>query len=197
MLSDDEQTALARRLHQGDRNAWNALYDEYSERVWRYVARLLGSDSVAIGDVVQEVFIAAARSAKQFDPARGSLWRWLTGIAHFRITAYWKQEGRQARWRQMAEAEGAALLLWLDSDRPLDDLLERRELAELVRGVLASLSVDYATLLTSKYIDEQTLEQLVGEQGGSLDAVKSKLARARREFRVRFEQLSQATAKPS
>ncbi|HND55545.1 MAG TPA: hypothetical protein PLV92_24190, partial [Pirellulaceae bacterium] len=44
-----------------------------------------------------------------------------------------------------------------------------------------------AALLTAKYLDDRSLEQLVGLFGGTVEALKSKLARARREFREAFE----------
>jgi RNA polymerase sigma-70 factor (ECF subfamily) len=64
------------------------------------------------------------------------------------------------------------------------------DLADFVRAVLAELSADYAALLTAKYLDDRTLADLAGEFGGSVEATKSKLARARREFRAKFEFLS-------
>ena len=76
----------------------------YSVDVWRYVARLLGPDAAAVGDVVQETFLEAARSARNFDPSRGTLWSWLVGIAHHRVSAHWRQANRQTRLRQLAES---------------------------------------------------------------------------------------------
>ena len=71
-----------------------------------------------------------------------------------------------------------------------ETLFDQQELAELVRGVLFDLSADYATLLTAKYLDEQSLDDLAGRFGSSVEAIKSKLARARREFREKFESLT-------
>lgn len=57
----------------------------------------------------------------------------------------------------------------------------------MVRGVLAELSVEYSLLLAGKYIDQLSLEQLAEQLASTTEAVKSKLARARREFRRQFE----------
>jgi RNA polymerase sigma factor (sigma-70 family) len=94
--------------------------------------------------------------------------------------------------RRLAESEGTALRQWLETDstESADGLAERVELNELVRAVLAEMPPDYAGLLVGKYIDERTLEQLAEQFGGSVEAVKSKLARARREFRATFERLT-------
>ena len=188
MLNDDAQLAVARGLRDGSRTAWAELYDAYSSDVWRYVARLVGGNSTVVADVVQEVFLAAARSARSFDASRGTLWTWLLGIAHRQVALHWRGAERVDRWRRLAEAGAVQIRQWLDDGDSATDLWDRRELGDLVRGVLANLPTEYATLLTGKYLDQLSLEQLSLQVGGSVEATKSKLARARREFRLQFEQ---------
>ena len=190
MLDEHDQLAVNRGLREGNREAWAALYRGYSADVWRYVGRLMGNQTADVGDVVQETFLAAAHVAAQFDASRGSLWSWLAGIAHHQAAAHWRRVGRTERLREFAEAGSIDLRQWWDGVESADEIWERRELAELVRGVLAELSADYASLLTAKYLDEQSLEEMTVRFGGSVEAIKSKLARARREFRAKFEALT-------
>src|SRR5205085_3867747 len=129
-----------------------ALYDRHSEAVWRYVARLLGPNAAAVADVTQETFLAAARSARGFDPERGSLGGWLTGIAHHRVTLHWRQVGRVERLRKLAESGAMEIRDWLAGRESAGDDWSRRELADLVRGVLAEMSADYAGILAAKYL---------------------------------------------
>lgn len=178
------ERAVACGLQNGDREAWTLLYRQHSERVWRYVARLIGSDRSAVADVVQETFLAAARSGRTFDPLRGSLLQWLLGIAHHHAAAHWKNIARSTDIRRLARNRGA--IEWDDEADPAA-LLEQNENAQLVRFVLAALSSDYALLLTGKYLDGKTVEQLVEEIGGTTESVRSRLARARREFREVFD----------
>lgn len=190
MLDEPDQLAVVRGLRDGRRDAWLALYDGYSADVWRYVGRLLGGQAADVGDVVQEIFLAAARGARQFDEARGSLWSWLAGIAHHQVATHRRKSGQVERLRTLVEAGAIDLRQWWDGTESVDEIWERHELADLVRGLLAELSADYAALLTAKYLDEQSLEQMAVRFGGSADAIKSKLARARREFREKFESLT-------
>ena len=62
MLDDSTQLAVIRGLREGRRDAWTTLYDAYAVDIWRYVGHLIGGTSSEIGDVVQETFLAAARS---------------------------------------------------------------------------------------------------------------------------------------
>jgi RNA polymerase sigma-70 factor (ECF subfamily) len=177
---------------------------------------------------VQEVFLAAAQAARQFDSERGGLWSWLAGIAHHKVVAHWRQEARADRVRALAQAGAIEIRHWLDGQSqnepnlaedaaPFQLRVSRAgpiggasadgspdaaglaataragrdqmdgDLADVVRGVLAELSVDYAALLTAKYLDDRTLVDLAREWGLTVEATKSKLARARREFRAKFE----------
>jgi RNA polymerase sigma-70 factor, ECF subfamily len=169
-------------LQTGSPEAWGALYESNSVWIWRYVARLLGANHNAVADTVQETFLAAARSASAYDPERGSIRAWLTGIAHNQVLLHW----RKAATRRVDSAEphfddspggGAA-----PEERLLTD-----ESVDLVRRVLAELPADYAVCLLAKYNDGLSIDQMVDRSGGSVESERSRLARARREFRRRYE----------
>ena len=97
MLDERQERLIAQGLRDGKPDAWQALYDAYAERVWRGVARLLGSQSTDVADVVQETMMAAARSAGSFNPARGALWPWLWGIAHNLVALHFRKQDRRHR----------------------------------------------------------------------------------------------------
>lgn len=190
MLAPDQQNAVARGLREGGAAAWTALYDAYCADVWRYIARLLGSDAASVADVVQETFLAAARSAGRFDPERGTLVGWLFGIAHHQVSLHWRRTGRTNRLLKAAEAEAEVAQRRAETADPAGEASDRRELTDQVRSVLAEMQAVYARLLVAKYLDDRSLSDLAAENGDSVDAVKSKLARARREFRAKFERVS-------
>lgn len=194
MLDQLAQQAVAHGLRDGNRAAWNQLYDAYNLDVWRYVARLLGGDAASVADVVQEVFLAAAGAARSFDPQRGTLRAWLIGIAHRQTAYHWRTTARVDRWRRLAEAGAVQFRQWLDDGESAAAATERIELGDLVRGVLAELHADDALLLVGKYVDGQSLEELAAQTQRSVEAVKSKLARARREFRQQFDQRTGAAS---
>ena len=91
-MDKDTEREIAKGLQEGDRSAWLQLYEAYAECIWQNIARLMGYDCAAVPDVVQETFLAAARSAKNFDPCRGSLRIWLCGIAKRQIALYYRKQ---------------------------------------------------------------------------------------------------------
>jgi RNA polymerase sigma-70 factor, ECF subfamily len=190
MLDEQQERLIAQGLRDGRKDAWQALYDAYAERVWRTVARLLGPHPADVADVVQETMLAAARSARTFDPARGSPWHWLSGIAHNHAVLHLRKQERQQRLMKAVAwlaASNGKLQGWLSSqqDQPLDTLASA-ELATLVRAALATLPQDYAQLLTARYLDGETVSTIAQRERSSEAAVRSKLARARQAFREAF-----------
>lgn len=180
---------MARGLRRGDVDAWRALYEAYAERVWRTVARLMGPASADVADVVQETFLAAARSAHTYDAARGTLWLWLWGIARRHVALAYRKQERQERVRKARAglpAGNGELLRWLDGEAGPVDVLESAELALLVRATLAELPADYGLLLTAKYLDGLPVEAIAEQERSTSTAVRSKLARARQAFREAF-----------
>lgn len=180
---------LVRGLHAGDLAAWQSLYDAHAPAVWRYVARLLGPQRSEISDVVQETFLAAARGARQFDPARGSLWLWLCGIARRQVALHYRQQGQLDRLARAAasllERDGE-LLRSGEAGVPPPDLLVSRELTTLVRQTLSQLPEEYGTLLTARYLDGLEIEQLARDCGCTNQALRARLTRARTAFREAF-----------
>jgi RNA polymerase sigma-70 factor (ECF subfamily) len=175
-------SAVAAGLRAGDSAAWATLYDAHADRVWRVVARLLGPGcESAVGDVVQETFLAAAKSARGYDPARGPLWGWLWGIARTQCALHRRTRARHARdpARELARVGSA------DGVDPLDSAAARED-AERVRTTLLELPADYGRLLAAKYLLDTPTDDLARAERVSVTAVRSKLARARDAFRERF-----------
>lgn len=168
-------------LVDGEQAAWAALCERYGVRLWRFIARLVGSDEEAVADVYQEAMLAAAESGRRLDANRTTLWAWLAAIGHNQSALHWRRVYRRP-------ATASELNSTPTTDNPFETL-NRRETAARIRGLLAEMPTDYVTLLTAKYVDELSIEEIVELLGGTFEGVRSKLARARRDFRERYERL--------
>jgi RNA polymerase sigma-70 factor (ECF subfamily) len=183
-MDEQQERAIARGLRDGDADAWRALYEAFSERAWRCVARLMPPSSAEVADVVQETFLAAARSARSFDPARGNLWGWLWGIARRGVALHYRKQGR--RDRLGTTGDDASLSVSTGREEAPPEALAAAELTAQVRVTLSELSAEYEMLLTTHYLEGGTVEQLAGQANSTATAIRSKLARARRAFREAF-----------
>ncbi len=190
-MDQQQERDVAYGLRHGKTEAWQALYDAYCRRVWCAIAQLLGPDSTDIADVVQETFLAAARSARNYDPAKGTLWMWLSGIARRHVALHCRRQQRHGRVSDDNSPVARQIAGWLDDRQQLpEDVLAAAETASLVRSVLTQLPADYEELLTAKYCEGVSVDQIARSKNSSSTAVRSKLARARRAFRQVFTKTS-------
>lgn len=198
-MDKNTEQEIAKGLQEGNRHAWLQLYETYAELVWRNIARVTGSDSAAVGDLVQETFLAAARSARNFRPERGTLWVWLWTIARRQVALYYRKQKPEimlSQVRQWWTSLDREKFDWIDAkaDMP-SDILESQELVALVRLALSELPGDYQTLLLTKYVGNQPVERIAVQMDCSETAVRSKLARARKAFRKVFKRITSSTPK--
>jgi RNA polymerase sigma-70 factor (ECF subfamily) len=106
------------------------------------------------------------------------------------VAQHFRKEQRQTRIVQAVETLGPRhdnVLAWLDrrEAEPLEALVTA-EMALLIRATLSSLSDDYEDLLTQKYLEGTSVEQMADQRAASETAVRSRLARARQAFRQAF-----------
>ena len=197
-MDERSEAAIARGLREGDVEAWSRLYETYAEKVWRTVCWLIGEDTGHVGDVVQEIFLAAARSARGYDPGRGSLWAWLSGITRRQAALYYrtrsnaKELTRAQEWWRMLD--GRQVEVFNAGDLPPADALESAELATLVRHCLAKLPADYQAVLVEKYVEETAVEDIARQFNSSPVAIRSRIARARKAFCRVFRKIAPPAA---
>jgi RNA polymerase sigma-70 factor (ECF subfamily) len=196
-MDKNTEREIAQGLQQGNRQAWLRLYGEYAESVWRNISRLVGNNSATVADLVQETFLAAACSARNFRPDRGTLWVWLWTIARRQVALYYRKQKPEIMFsqaRQWWTSLDSEKFDWIDAKADMPpDIIESQELAVLVRCTLRELPGDYQTLLLAKYVDILPAEQIAGHIGCSEVAVRSKLARARKAFRKAFKKITSST----
>ncbi len=175
---------IVRGLRDGGREAWIALCETYSSRVWMYVARLVGSDDNAVADVFQETMLAVAKAGRNLDAEDTTVWAWLARIGHNQAALYWRRSFRERHAGPIAgETIGS-----VDGD-PVE-VLKREQTVDEIRLLLAEMPADSVAILSGKYIDELSIAELVAVFGGTTEGIRSKLARARRDFRERYERLN-------
>lgn len=183
---------IAAGLRAGDRDAWQALYTAYADAIWHTVSRLT-SDASAVSDIVQETFMAAARSARTYDKGRGSLWVWLYAIARTQVSLYYRKQKRTVsldqalQWWQSLNGQHFDIVEEMAAPSAM---LEKQELAELVRYALTQLTAEQQSLLLAKYVDQLPSKEIAQHLQCSDAAVRSKLARARKTFKQEFVKLT-------
>ena len=178
-VAESEQLPV-QQAREGKPEAWDALFRRYQLPLYVYVFELVHDEQASL-DIVQEVFIAAARhiGGLRDDDKFGS---WLFGIAHQKCLQ---------RWRKQAREE---ILLDEIPDAPdefetgPDDLLIRREQEAEFMNLLNQLPLPQRSVLLLHFVEDFPLEEIARITETQLGTVKSRLHYAKRALRKLLEQ---------
>jgi len=180
---------LVRQLLAGDEAAFQAFFQDFFPRLFRFILRRVGGDDEAARDIVQA---ALARGLRKLELYRGeaSLFTWCCQIARHELADYLERDARQlAIPRSLVEREDDPAIratlesLPADGDFEPEAVRHREELAALVHAALDYLPHRYAQILELKYIEDLAVENIAVRLGVTAIAVQSLLARARAAFR--------------
>jgi RNA polymerase sigma-70 factor (ECF subfamily) len=84
-----DRTLMA-RVADGDAEAFDEIYRRHSRPVLMHARKLCASRELA-EEVTQETFISLWRSARHYQPARGSVSTWLSGMVRNRAIDAWRR----------------------------------------------------------------------------------------------------------
>ena len=186
-LMNATQTALVSRLQAGDGNAFEMLVRTHTPRLLQVARRFLRAEEDA-RDAVQDAFIAAFKSIKNFE-AQAQISTWLHRIV---VNCCLMRLRTQ---RRHPEQEIDALLPHFQEDghqvepsvpwtESTESILQREELRELVRASIDRLPESYREILLLRDIEELTPEETAETLGISKGVVKVRLHRARQALRT-------------
>jgi len=89
-----DEESLVQRAKQHDQEAFARLYDEYFDKIYRYVALKIG-DKTEAEDMTQQVFLKALQSISSFKWKGVPFSAWLYRIAHNQVVDYLRKKKRR------------------------------------------------------------------------------------------------------
>src|SRR5690242_8764276 len=94
MEADSADDAQLLRAHAGgDAHAFARLYDRYDRPCFQFIRRTLGAaHAEAAEDLHQETWMAVARNAASFDPAKSSFRGWLYTVARNKVWDHFRRQ---------------------------------------------------------------------------------------------------------
>jgi RNA polymerase sigma-70 factor, ECF subfamily len=176
--------ALLKFCAEGESAALRELVRRYQAPLYRFLARLMGSDEDA-EDAALEVFVRAWKNAPRFQ-YRAKVATWLYRIAvNIARDAHSRKKVRPKEvWLEDAEVKH------LGVESAEDDALRRvgREYQSTqLRRALERLSPDDRLILVLYYLEDREYEEIQSVTGLSYTVLKTRLARARRRLRKWME----------
>jgi RNA polymerase sigma-70 factor, ECF subfamily len=158
-----------------------ALYDESVGQVHGYLLARCRNRELA-EETTAEVFMAAVESVGR-DTAAELTTAWLIGIARHKLVDHWRRAEREAR-RLHAVADDPTV-----APPPGDDEWDVRLDVLAARHTLEQLGAHHRSALTLRYLDGLPVPEVADVLGRTVHATEALLVRARRAFRVVYEEV--------
>jgi len=174
---------LVKKIRNGEQEAFKILYLKYSDLLFTYLLHHLGNNRELATDIWQETWCVAVEKIDNFQ-MKSSFFTWLCSIAKNKIYDHYRQSKRQG---SMITTE--KLPIDIAAEEINDDQFNSEIQANVV-FVLANLKSNYIQLLTDKYIENRSTEEIALAIGRSYKATESMLTRAREAFRKEFKQIN-------
>ena len=160
---------LLRLVARGDEQAFAALYDALSPRVFGLARRVL-RDAAQAEEVAQEALVEVWRTAARFDPSRGSATSWVLTITHRRaVDRVRAAQAGSDRERRVAAAS---------VDTPYDGVVEAVTAnleQQQVRRCLQTLTELQREAITLAYYDGFTYREVAEKLDAALPTIKTRM----------------------
>jgi RNA polymerase sigma-70 factor (ECF subfamily) len=195
-----EEQLLIRRMLGGDEQAFEAFFNAYFARVYRFALPRLNGDTEATREVVQATLAKAMRRIGDF---RGdsALFTWMCQICRREAVDHIRSRRRHLKHVVLIDdrpdLRSAIDALEAPEEYDLVKAYGREEVGRLVRVVLDRLPSNYGDALEWKYMEGSSVEEIGERLGIGTIAAQSLLARARTAFREALEQVFGAEAADS
>ncbi len=169
---------------------FDEVIDRYYDKVLNLAFRLMG-DREEAHDLAQEVFIHAYQAYDRFR-GESEVFTWLYRITVNLAKNRYKQlqREREHRWEVLEETdeeeEEVEPFEWEDTKLSPETLLEQKELAEAIQKAIDELPEDQRVTLVLRDIEGLSYREIARIQGCSVEAVKSRLFRARSTLRKKL-----------
>ena len=168
---------------------FEAIFAEFHPKVLRYLSGMIGP--VEAEDVAQNVFLKVYTGLKNFR-GEASLATWIFRIAtnaafdRMRNRSFRQTEQLGLEMSNDPAIETAAAEL-ADKTRSAESTLIRSEMNECIKTYVDALPESYRAVLVLSDLEDLKNQDIAEILGLSVDAVKIRLHRARRELKKRFE----------
>lgn len=165
------------------------VYDRVASGVYRFIFVRVGRDEHLTADLMQQLWVAAAKNARQVPDAEMEFW--LRGVARNLINTHWRRTSTRPTHVPVADAGLAGELAdKLGSERLRDTDLANREIRDQLLLAITELSSEDQDLIHAHYVEGRTQVEIAEREGMSVRAIEGRLYRARGALREQLRHLT-------
>lgn len=164
---NDEQS-LVKRAQQRDEVAFGMIYEQYFDRIFRYVTIRVGNEMEA-EDISQQVFLQALKSIDSYKWKGVPFSSWLYRIAHNQVVDYHRKREKYATANLDALPQVADIE---DDNNPAEMVDIKFDIAQL-GAALRKLTPAQQEVLSLRFTSELPTAEVAKMMGKSEGAVKA------------------------
>jgi RNA polymerase sigma-70 factor (ECF subfamily) len=169
-VQDTSDEALIDLIADGDKRAMQVLYARHNVRVYRFILRLTGNQSLA-EDLVSEVFLDVWRQAEGFE-SKSQVSTWLLAIARYKALSALRR-----RTDEPLDDEMAATIE--DTADDPETAVNTKDRAIIIQKCLTQLSPAHREVIDLVYYHEKSVDEVAQIVGVPPATVKTRMFYAR------------------
>jgi RNA polymerase sigma-70 factor (ECF subfamily) len=167
-------------IQKGNPDALARLYDTSAPLLFTLALRILGNAADA-EEVLLDTFEQVWRTARSFDPTRGSVWQWLVLLTRSRAL----DRLRSLAGRRLREHSNASTQPEISSPAPLpEEAIAASQQQRRVRQALSALPPEQRKALEMAYFSGLTHTEIASALGVPLGTIKTRIRIAMDKLRI-------------
>jgi len=183
-VQDSSDETLISLIADGDKRAMQVLYARHNVKVYRFILRLTGNQSLA-EDLVSEVFLDVWRQAEGFE-SKSQVSTWLLAIARYKALSALRRRTDEHLDDQMAATiEDTA-------DNP-ETVVGTKDRNTIVQKCLTQLSAAHREVIDLVYYHEKSVDEVARIVGVPPATVKTRMFYARNKMADLLKQAGVST----
>lgn len=177
-LDKQEEIVVLRKLRDGDRAAFETLYDAYSAAIYGMVTKILRSEEAA-EDVTQETFVKIWKHIHSYDPKKGKLFTWMLNIARNTAIDALRKTGNVGQSKIQTYDPAVHISKGGITESPVMTIG--------LRDFVNKLAPEYRIIVNYIYFNGYTQKEVAEELGIPLGTVKTRIRKAVQDLRKIFK----------
>jgi RNA polymerase sigma-70 factor (ECF subfamily) len=171
------------RNREGTRIAFEELYKEHFDGIFRYILYRVGH-VVEAEDLTAQTFFKALRSLWRFRWSRGSFSAWLYRIATNEVNSHHRRRRPSVPWDLLDAADGSPVA---QEAAAAEELLSRNERFRKLQGGLHRLKPEEQALVLLRYVEEKPYGEIAAILRKKVGAVTMRTHRALARLKTEIE----------
>lgn len=180
----EEMNELVKRILAGDKEAFRKIVNAYGPSMRVYLTGKL-SDSLAVDDLMQEIFVAVFWNLKTYD-GESDLGRWIRAVTRNKLMSYLRSHYSQKNSvnKMKVEIEEALAAEFDHFNRNENVVIEK------LKDCISKQKDVSVNLIKARYFENESVIAMAERMKTTVSAISSELYRIRKRLKVCIEKES-------